>query len=93
MWASRLGISFMIRFANELKYVQSHLQVSLFYGPWFAPLVASHQRQLSAVDAKILSYNDLSSGILKDYGSLLLQVTLYEIFSILCVSSYQIRLI
>lgn len=93
MWASRLAISFMIRFANELQCVQSHLQVSLFYGPRFARLVASHQRQLSAVDAEILSYNDLSSGIIKDDGSLLLQVTLYEIFSILCARSCQIRLI
>lgn len=93
MWVSRLAISFMISFANELQCVWSHLQVSLFYGPWFARMVASHQRQLSAVDAEILSYNDLCSGILKDNGSLLLQVTLYKIFSILCASSCQIRLI
>lgn len=70
-----------------------------FNGPWF--ILWYHQIPgslfcIPTVDSAILSYNVISSGTLKGAGegaSLLLGVTLFKIFRILCAGGCQIRLI
>lgn len=91
-----LTLSFKIGFANDVPYFWNCLQVLLFYGPRFILWVSANPRKTLLHpccwwwDSKFwcLIQRDSQGG-----GSLLLQVALYEIFSILCASGCQIRLI